>query len=260
MEFSLRFNRAVIHYIDAMSNRIKQIFTLVMTFLGILVPLPLALSGFRPWGVRDFVLQPLITPASYAFIIWVPIYLGLLGLALYQARSEQLDAPRAVALRPWLALTAVLNAMWLWDAAGNALWLTVLAVFAMLAAALFLRDAVGIGRTDSGIVRYLFASVSLLIGWLTFASTYSLATALLNTGWGGAVGFWAVVVLVLLALLGLVLQRAWRDVVIGGVFLWTFLAIAVEQWVGGHALIVVVAMILAVLFALSLIPRRLRAP
>lgn len=258
MGVSLRFNRVAIHYIDLMTNRIKQLFTLAITFLGILVPLPLAFSGFRPWGVRNFVLEPLITPASYAFIIWVPIYLGLLGLAVYQARPEQLEAPRSVAMRPWLALTAVLNAMWLWDAAGNALWLTVLAVFAMLAAALFLRDAVGIGGTDRGIVHYLFASTSLLIGWLTFASTYTLATALLNSGWGGAVNFWAVVILIVLALLGLVLQRAWRDPVIGGVFLWTFLAIAVEQWVGGHALIVVVAMLIAVVFAVSLIPRRLR--
>lgn len=241
-----------------MTNRIKQISTLVITFLGVLVPLPLALSGFRPWGVRGFVLEPLITPSSYAFLIWIPIYLGLLGLAVFQARSEQLDAPRAMALRPWLALTAVLNAMWLWDAAGNALWLTVLAVFAMLTAALFLRNALGVGGTDTGLMRYLFASVSLLVGWLTFASTYTLATALLNSGWGGAVSFWAVVILIVLALLGLVLQRVWHDGVIGGVFLWTFLAIAVEQWVGGHGLVVVVAMLLAVVFAVSLIPRRLR--
>ncbi len=242
-----------------MSNRIKQLFTFVTTLLGILVPLPLALSGFRPWGVRGFVLEPLITPAPYAFLVWIPIYLGLLGLAVYQLRPDQLDDPRTVALRPWLALTAVLNAMWLSDASNNALWLTVLAVFAMLTAALFLRHALGSGETHTGIVRYLFASVSLLAGWLTFASTLTLATALLNSGWGGAVTFWAVVVLVLLGLLGLVLQRVWRDVVIGGVFLWTFLAVAVEQWVGGHALVVVVAMALVVVFAVSLIPRQLRA-
>lgn len=254
----LRFKRAAIHYHVVMDNRLKQIFTLVMTFLGILLPLPWALSGFQPWGVDAFVLEPLITPAPYAFVIWLPIYLGLLGLAVYQMRRDQLDAPRAVALRPWLSLTAVLNAMWLSNAFNGDLWLTVLAGFAMLVAALFLRHSLGIGETYSGVLQPLVASTSLLAGWLTIASTVALATALLNSGWGGAVTFWAVLILIVLGLVGLVVQRGWRDAVFGAVFLWAFLAIAVAQWVGGQGLVVVVCMILAVLFAVSLIPRQFR--
>lgn len=254
----LRFKRVAIHYHVYMDNRLKQIFTLVTTFLGILLPLPWALSGFQPWGVEAFELESLITPAPYAFVIWLPIYLGLLGLAVYQMRSDQLDNPRAVALRPWLALTAVLNAMWLSNAFNQDLWLTVLAGFAMLVAALFLRHSLGIGETYSGVLRPLAASTSLLIGWLTVASTVALATALLNSGWTGGMTFWAVLILIVLGLVGLVMQRGWRDAAYGAVFLWAFIAIAVEQWVGGHALVVVVCMILAVVFALSLIPRKFR--
>ena len=241
-----------------MNNRIKQIFTLVMTFLGILAPLPWAFSSFRPGGAAGFELEALITPAPYAFIIWLPIYLGLLGLAIYQARPEQLDAPRAVALRPWLALTAVLNAMWLADASEHKLWLTVLAIFPMLIAALFLRHSLGIGASYKGIMRPLVASTSLLAGWLSVASVVNTSTALVNSGWTGSATFWAVVILIVAAAIGLVVQRGWRDAVFGGVFLWALLAIAVEQWVNGNGLIVVVCMLLAVAFAVSLIPRRLR--
>lgn len=241
-----------------MDNRFKQIFTLVVTFLGILAPLPWAYSSFRPGGTADLGLQPLITPAPYAFIIWLPIYLGLLGLAVFQALPAQTDAPRAVALRPWLTLSAVLNTLWLLAVSNYNLWLSVLTIFAMLIAALFLRYSLGIRESYSGILRVLVASTSLLAGWLTVATVVNTASALRYAGWDSGAAFWAVLMLIVAALIGLVVQRGWRDAVYGGVFLWAFIAIGVEQWVGGQGLIVVVCMLLAVVFAVSLIPRPLR--
>ncbi len=246
------------HYIDTMDNRFKQIFTLVVTFLGILAPLPSAYSSFRPGGAADLGLQPLITPAPYAFIIWLPIYLGLLGLAVFQSRPEQTDAPRAVALRPWLTLSAVLNTLWLVAVSNYNLWLSVLTIFAMLIAALFLRHSLGIRESYSGVLRILVASTSLLAGWLTVATVVNTASALRYAGWDSGAVFWAVLMLIVAAFIGLVVQRGWRDAVFGGVFLWALIAIAVEQWVGGQGLIVVVCMLLAVAFAVSLIPRSLR--
>lgn len=245
--------------IDPMDDRFKQILTLVVTWLGILAPLPSAFSSFTPGGAADtYGLEPLVTPAPYAFIIWLPIYLGLLALAVYQALPAHEQEPRFRALRPWLGLSAILNAFWLSAVARGDIWLPVLTIFAMLIAAVALRHALGFAGTDTGLLRWLAASVSLYVGWLTVATVVNTSSALLLSGFTAAPVFWAVLMLIVAALIGLVLQRAWRDAVYGGVFLWSFIAIAVEQWTEGQALIVVVCMVLAVVFAVSLIPRRLR--
>ena len=52
-------------------------------------------------------------PAPYAFIVWAPIYTGFLIFAVWQARARQAENPRVAAIRPWLTLTALLNAAWI---------------------------------------------------------------------------------------------------------------------------------------------------
>lgn len=242
-----------------MNERVRQITALVLTWVGILVPLPVAFSSFTPGGAADtYGLDPLVTPAPYAFIIWLPIYLGLLALAVYQALPAQENDQRLSRLRPWLAVSGVLNAFWLFEVADGQVWLPVLTIFAMLAAALAMRRALGIGVTYTGLRRWLVAAVSLYAGWLTLATIVNTSSALLLSGWTAGASFWAVIMLLVGALIGLVVQARWRDAVYGGVFLWALLAIAVQQWVDGHALVVVVAMLLAVVFAVTLIPRNLR--
>ena len=236
-----------------MSEKVKQIFVLVVTWLGIIVPLPAAIASFRPGGAADtFGLEPLVTPAPWAFVIWLPIYLGLLALAVYQALPAQEQDPRMMALRPWLAATGVLNALWLGAVADELLWSPVLIIFALLASALALRRAFGIGVEHDGLVRWLVVAVSIYAGWLTLATIVNTSSALLLSGWEGGATFWAVVMLLVGTAIGLAVRAGWRDPVYGSVFVWTLVAIAAAQW--GNPWVVVVAALLALVVAASLIP------
>ena len=240
-----------------MSERIKQILVLVVTWAGIIVPFSVAVGNFTPGGAADtYGLEPLVTPSPYAFLIWAPIYLGLLALAVYQALPDQENDERLQKIRPWLALTAVLNAVWLYAVADGRLWLPVLTIFALLATALALRYALGIGVKHEGVMRWLGYSVSIYAGWLTLATIVNTSSALLLSGWTSWAPFWAIVMLLVGTIIGLTVRVNWRDPVYGGVFVWTFLAIAIGQW--GHPLVIIVSLLLMLGFAATLLPPLLR--
>ena len=238
------------------NERVKQIGTLVLTWLGIILPFFSAVRSFSPGGAAaDFGLEPLVTPAPYAFIIWAPIYLGLLALAVYQALPEQENDPQMTALRPWLALTGVLNAFWLTAVARGHVWLPVVIIFAMLAAAFGMRIA--LGSKQEGAVRWLGLAVSIYAGWLTLATIVNTSSAFLMSGWSEGATFWALVMLLVGAGVGLAVRNGLRDPVYGAVFAWTFLAIAVEAW-GDSILVVILAFLLALLFLMTSLPPLLR--
>ena len=239
------------------NEKIKSIVVLIITWVGIIVPFATAVSNFTPGGAADsYGLNPLLTPAPYAFLIWAPIYLGLLALAVYQALPSQADDARLKELRPWLALTAVLNAIWLFSVAAGGVWLPVITIFALLTTALALRYAFGVGVKHQGVMRWLGYSVSLYAGWLTLATIVEVSSALLLSGWTSGATFWAIVMLLVGTVIGLTVRVNWRDPVYGGVFVWTFLAIAIGQW--GHPLVIIVALLLLLVFAATLLPPILR--
>lgn len=240
-----------------LNEKTKQIGALVLTWLGIVLPFFSAVRSFSPGGAAErYGLEPLVLPAPWAFIIWAPIYLGLLALAVYQALPEQEEDPQMKALRPWLALTGVLNASWLLSVARGHVWLPVVIIFAMLATALAMRYALGIGVRHEGAVRWLGLAVSLYAGWLTVATVVNTSSAFLVSGWDEGATFWALVMLLVSAAVGLAVRSGWRDPVYGGVFAWSFLAISAEAW--GNVLVVIVAFLLFLLFVLTLLPAILR--
>ena len=235
----------------------KQILVLVVTWAGIIIPFSVAVGNFTPGGPADtFGLEPLLTPAPYAFLIWAPIYLGLLALAVYQVLPDQEEDGRMQALRPWLALTAILNAVWLYSVAAAQLWLPVLTIFALLATAIAMRRALGICVRHQGVLRWLGYSVSLYAGWLTLATIVEVSSALLLAGWTSGATFWTIVMLLVGTIIGLTVRVNWRDPVYGGVFVWTFLAIAIAQW--QHPLVLIVALLLMLVFFVTLLPPLLR--
>lgn len=55
-----------------------------------------------------------VAPAGPAFSIWSVVYLGLVGYAVLQALPAARSSARHAALRTWAAVSALLNAAWIW--------------------------------------------------------------------------------------------------------------------------------------------------
>lgn len=194
----------------------------------------------------------LFRPADYAFSIWGPIYIGFIAWAVYQALSKQEDNPRFDRARPWVVLTALLNAAWMSAVWLQSIWVPVAIIFVMLAAAIVQHQALGIGRAPEipRAERWLQIPFSLYAGWLTVAAIANTTTALSDSGWNGgplSETTWGVVMLIVGSAIGLWARFRLRDPIYGAVFVWAFIAIAVEQWERSWP-VVVVALVASAVF------------
>jgi benzodiazapine receptor len=234
--------------------------TLLVTFAGIGLPWFFARKALDP---NDPAAQAVsFLPAPYAFIIWAPIYTGFLIFAVWQTRPAQADNPRVAAIRPWLMLTALLNAAWIGAVAlRRPLW-TVPIIFLMLAVGITMHLVGRIGGAATGPAEAWFRlPFSLYVGWLVMVTFANVAAELARVGWDGfgwSPVTWGILMIVLSSVVGLVTRFRLDDPVIGAVFVWAYLAIVVQQQ--ERPLVALFAGIAAALFLLSLFVRDRQAP
>lgn len=156
-----------------------------------------------------------LAPAGPAFSIWSVIYLGLLGYTVWQALPRQRTNPRQRSLGWWIALTLVLNGLWLVASQFGPILSTVLVIFALLAALGFtFRRAVVTRTPDDGVIDSVLIDgvTGLHLGWVTAASVANVAGWLTPVGpnsWGAQPTLWGVAVLVVVLLIGL--GTAWAS-------------------------------------------------
>ncbi|GAB3737754.1 hypothetical protein GCM10027594_18440 [Hymenobacter agri] len=174
----------------------------------------------------------LLTPAGPAFSIWGLIFLSLLAYAGWQLlpAQRQLSQPDAVA-KP-LTLASLGLGAWVVVFANELIGVSAAIMLLILAA-----TAVAYGRTR----RRIFAGAvpalvgvpfSLLLGWLSVAAVINFTIAIRTFGWQTADGASVTLTLGLIAAvvgLGLVMSRAFRDLVFPLVVAWALVWVWVAQ-------------------------------
>ncbi|NNL17756.1 MAG: hypothetical protein HKP37_03340 [Boseongicola sp.] len=169
-----------------MSSRAYAVLTFAAAVAFAAGPFMVSFDGFDPNAYPIPQEGPPAQPAGYAFAIWGPIYLWLLastGFGLF----VRADDPNWIATRPPLFVSLTIGAIWLPVAELSPIWATVL-IWAMLITAL-----VALRRSPKNDFWLLRASIGLYAGWLTAASSVSIA--LLGAGYGILFGqaAWAVI-------------------------------------------------------------------
>lgn len=205
------------------TDLIRQIGVLsAVSFMLVAAMLGAGLLGGTPvQDVQDGALDAdasYLAPAGPAFSIWSVIYLGLIGYAVWQALPRQRANSRQRALGWLVALTAVLNGLWLLAAQYGTLPLTVVVIVLLLIAlGITFRVAV-VTRTpgDGGLDAVLLDGVTgLHLGWVslaTVANTAALLTQSLPDEWAQNASALGITVLVVVGILGLAIAWAsgWR--------------------------------------------------
>jgi hypothetical protein len=159
-----------------------------------------------------------LAPGRQAFSIWSVIYLGLIAYAIWQAFPRQRDTPRQRSLGWLVALTCVLNGVWLVTAQFLTLGLTVLAIVLLLAALgwTFHRAVVTRVASDGAADAILLDGVTgLHLGWVALATVANVTAWLTSIGepsWESAAEVWGVIVLIVVTALGVAIARVsgWR--------------------------------------------------
>jgi hypothetical protein len=154
-----------------------------------------------------------LAPASSAFSIWSAIYLGLIAYTVWQAFPSQRADERQRALGYWIALTMVLNGVWLVVAQFLSLILTVVAIVVLLIVlAITLRKAVVSWPPRGWVDRILIDGVTgLHLGWVTLATIANLTAWLTQNGqpeWEDNAHLLGVLVLVAVAVIGVAISWA----------------------------------------------------
>ena len=241
-----------------MRDTIRQIVVVLGTLAVIVVNAlanALPLNGQNTGEISDR-FDVYFVPAGYVFSIWGLIYLALIAYSIYQALPGQRDNPRLRRTGYLYALSCAANIAWIffWHWEYFALTLVAMVVLLLALIAIYLR--LGTGRTrvpgaESWLVRVPF---SIYLGWITVA-TVANVTSLLDylgwNGWGISPVAWAVIMLVVAAIVAALVSITRGDVAYVAVILWAFAGIAVKH--SATTAVAVTAWVTAALVALTLL-------
>ena len=146
-----------------------------------------------------------LAPAGPAFAIWSVIYLGLAAYTIWQALPGQRQNPRQVRTGWWVALSMVLNGLWLVAARYLNLPATVIVIAALTAVLAVIIVQLSRRRAAGIIELTLFDAVmGLHFGWVTIATVANVGAWLTQTlpaELGQQADAWGVGVLVVVGLI-----------------------------------------------------------
>lgn len=210
-------------------NALSVAATIVINILANALPF----NGQNTGEISDR-FQVYFVPAGYVFAIWGLVYIGWIAFAVYQLLPAQRENPRLQRLGYWFALSGVFNSAWLLCWHYNLFGLSVLVMLALLGTLIVSYLKLDVGRaTVSSAARWCVdAPVSVYLGWITVATVANVTSWLFSinwSGWGIPAPTWAVIMLLVASLLGLLMALNRRDAGYLFVLVWAFAGIGVKQ-------------------------------
>jgi benzodiazapine receptor len=200
-------------------------------------------------------------PAGYVFSIWGLIYLLLIAFTIFQALPAQREKPFQDRIGYLYTLSCAANVAWIFLWHYEALPVTLVAMAALLLSLIAIYLRLDIGRAEVNPVRrwLVHLPISVYLGWITVATVANVSTVLYAANWGGwgiSPQVWAVIMLAVASVLGLLMAIVRADAAYLLVLVWAFIGIAVKQ--SGVSLVVTASWIAAgtaaVLAILSVLP------
>jgi benzodiazapine receptor len=211
------------------ANILSVVLAITINILASALPL----NGQNTGEISDR-FQVYFVPAGYVFSIWFIIFVGWVAFAIYQALPAQKESLRLRKLGYLFALSGLFNAAWLFCWHYNQFGLSVLVMLILLGLLIASYFKLNIGRTPVGNIEKWSVDVpfSIYLGWITVATVANITSYLYFirwTGFGIAPQIWAVIMLVIACLIGLLMTFSRRDGGYAFVLVWSFAGIAQKQ-------------------------------
>jgi hypothetical protein len=217
-------------------DSIRQLANILSVLLALTVNIlasTLPLNGQNTGEISDrFAVY--FVPVGYVFAIWGLIYIGWIAFAIYQALPAQRENPRLRKLGYLFALSGVFNAAWLFCWHYNRFGLSVIVMLVLLGLLIASYLKLDVGETPVSTIEKWSVDIpfSVYLGWITVATVANVTHYLYFIGWTGlgiAPQVWAVIMLGVASLLGLLMTFSRRDSGYLFVLVWSFAGIAVKQ-------------------------------
>lgn len=208
----------------------------LLFFIGVIIvnvlSVTLPLGGHSTGEISDKY-QTYITPAGYAFSIWSLIYLLLAGFVIYQFRSYTASRDSVRAIRFWFVLSCIFNMSWLFLWHYLYIELSLAAMVLMLITLIVIyRKSRLITNPTSGEKWLIKLPFSIYLGWISVATIVNISVVLEKNHWeafGLSDSVWGVIMLCVGTLLAVIVSYSNRDSIYPLVFVWAYIAIALEH-------------------------------
>ncbi len=209
-----------------------QIITILATLITITingVANVLPLNGLTTGEISDR-FDIYFFPAGYAFSIWGLIYLGLIIYTVYQALPAQKDNQALKRIAPAYWLGSLANSLWIFLWHFEVFPLTLIAMLGLLSSLLYIYLQL---KNSEGSQKWLVKlPFSVYLGWITVATVANTSQFLFYFNWGGwgiTSAVWAVIMIAVASLLGLLMIWRENDTPYLLVLVWAFIGITVSQ-------------------------------
>lgn len=214
-------------------RQIVNVVTFILTVVVNVLASTLPLNGMNSGEISDrFAIY--FVPAGYVFSIWSLIYLTLLAFTIYQALPSQRENPRLRKVGYWFALSGLANSAWLFLWHYEFFLVTWIVMLTLLVCLIMIYLRLNIGRAKVSLTEQWLVNLpfSIYLGWITVATIANITQVLffINwSGWGIAPQVWAVIMLAVAAIVGLVMAWTRADIAYLLVLAWAFAGIAVKH-------------------------------
>jgi len=210
-------------------NVLSVILALVVNILSNALPF----NGQNTGEISDR-FKVFFVPAGYVFAIWGVIYIGWIAFTVFQALPAQRDNARLRKMGYIFALSNVFNAAWLFCWHYNLFGLSVLVMLGLLGllVASYLTLQVGQARSSTAEKWCIDIPFGVYLGWISVATIANITDYLYSIGWDGwgiAPQGWAVILLAVASLLGVLMGLRRKDIGYLLVLAWSFAGIGVKQ-------------------------------
>jgi hypothetical protein len=214
-------------------RQLANAFSVVLALTVNILASALPLNGQNTGEISDR-FQVYFVPAGYVFAIWGIIYIGWIAFVVYQFLPAQKENPRLQNLGYLFALSGVFNAAWLFCWHYNQFGLSVIVMLALLATLIGSYLKLDVARAPASAVERWCVDLpfSVYLGWISVATVANVTSYLYSINWSGfgiPAQAWAVIMLAVASLLGLLMALTRRDSGYLFVLVWSFVGIALKQ-------------------------------
>ena len=211
------------------ANALSVVIALTVNILASTLPL----NGQNTGEISDRFLVYFV-PAGYVFAIWGIIYIGWIAFAFYQFQPAQKESSRFRNLGYLFAISGLFNAAWLVCWHYNLFGLSVLVMLTLLALLIASYLKLNVGRTPVSNAEKWSVELpfSVYLGWISVATVANVSDWLYLVNWNGfgiAPQAWAVIMIVIASVLGVLMTLTRRDSGYVFVLAWSFAGIALKQ-------------------------------
>jgi len=236
-------------------DTIRQIANLVSIIIALTVNIlasALPLNGQNTGEISDR-FQVYFVPAGYVFAIWGIIYIGWIAFTIFQFRADQKGSPRLRRLGYLFALSGIFNAAWLFCWHYNQFGLSVLVMLILLGLLIASYLRLDVNHVSVSIAERWSVDIpfGIYLGWITVATVANITDWLYLVEWSGfgiAPQTWAVIMIIVASVVGLMMALTRKDAAYVFVLVWSFIGIAVKQadvanvaltaWIGAGAMLI----------------------